>query len=433
MNEIEISYTPDEIWKPFYQDDWDLAILIGGRGSAKTWNTGNRCALRTHENPNRRTLVLRDVASSIKQSILQNIKNRFAVINDKSGGQYSSVFETQENQIKNRVNDKLVIFTKGFRTSRVEQSADLKGFEDIDEAIIEEAEDLRDEERVNTLLDTLRKTDNKVIIILNTPDTNHWIVKRYFNLVASEYDGFFKLIPKKIDGVLQIYTDYRNNPHLDPKTRKKYDSYGDPNSHMYNIDYYAGKILGLASSGRYGQVFKHIKPCTLEEYNAFNFEPFYGLDFGFSNDPTALIECKKHNQKVFNRELLYKTGMTNGDIAREFERLGIKKHSPIYADSAEPKSIEELKQLGWNVIPAVKGTDSVNAGIQLINGLEVFDLEDSINLWSENEQYVYALNRDKEPTNTPVDKFNHLQDARRYACFTHLNTKQRAKVVGIIF
>lgn len=420
MNEIEIKYIPDEIWRDFYQDNWDLAILIGGRGSGKTWNTGNRTAIKTHANPNHRTLVLRDVATSIEQSILQNIKDRFTLINERSGDQYSKRFEVQESQIKNKVENKVILFTKGFRQSRVDQSGDMKGFEDIDEAILEEAEDLRDEERVNTLLDTLRKEGNKVIIILNTPDSKHWIVKRYFTLRPSEYEGYFYLVPKKIEGVLQVVVDFRDNPHLAPKTSKKYASYNDHSSHLYNPDYYAGKILGLASSGRFGQVFKHIKPCTLEQYNSFDYDTFYGLDFGFTNDPTALIEIKAHNRTAYCRELIYDTGLTNGDIATALTRLGVSKLAPIYADSAEPKSIEELRRLGWNVLPAVKGTDSINAGIQFINSYQIFDYEGSTNLWNENESYIYALDRDKNPTNKPQDDYNHLQDARRYGFYTHL-------------
>ena len=251
MNEITIEYTPDEIWKPYYKDNWDLAILIGSRASGKTWNTGNRIAIRTHENPNKRTLVLRDVATSIEQSILQNIKDRFSVINEKSGGQYTRLFEVQESQIKNIVENKVILFTKGFRQSRVGQSADLKGFEDLDEAIIEEAEDLRDEERVNTLLDTMRKDGYKVTIILNTPDLDHWIVRRYFEWESTEYKGYYKLKPKKIKGVLQIIVNYKDNKHLPAKTRAKYDAYGDPTSHLYNPDYYASKILGLASKNQH--------------------------------------------------------------------------------------------------------------------------------------------------------------------------------------
>jgi PBSX family phage terminase large subunit len=167
---IKLKYKPDPKWKDFYKGNWQTAILIGGRGSGKTWNAGNFTALETFKNPTYRTLVLRDVSSSISQSILQNIKGRISTILTKLEGSFDHVFEIQENQIKNKIHDLVNILTKGFRQSRVEQQADLKGFEDIDLALIEEAEDLRDVDRVNTLIDTLRKEGHKIIIILNTPD-----------------------------------------------------------------------------------------------------------------------------------------------------------------------------------------------------------------------------------------------------------------------
>lgn len=244
---IKLRFKPGDVWKPFYLGDWDEAILIGGRGSGKTWNAGNFCALETFKNPNYRTLVLRDVSSSINQSILQNIKSRFQFVMAKLEGSFDSVFEIQENQIKNLLTGDVNVFTKGFRQSRVEQQADLKGFEDMDLAIIEEAEDLRDEDRVNTLLDTLRKTGHKVIIILNTPDLEHWIVKKYFDYENSEFPELYKLKPKKINRVLQVVTSYKDNHHLPKQTVAKYDSYNDPDSYNYNPRYYGAKILGLAS------------------------------------------------------------------------------------------------------------------------------------------------------------------------------------------
>ena len=246
---MELNYTPNKIWKPFYVGDWDIAVLIGGRGSGKTWNAGNFCVLNTFANFGSRSLILRDVASSINQSILQNIKGRFIDIDEQSGNIYRNSYEIQENQIKNYKKETIII-TKGFRTSRVEQQTDLKGFEDIDLAIIEEAEDIRDEERVNTLLDTLRKKGNKVILILNTPDLEHWIIKRFFDFEKTKTDGYFKLIPKKIPRICQVVTSYLDNDFLPERTKDKYSSYNDVNSYNYNPDYFSRSILGLATENQ---------------------------------------------------------------------------------------------------------------------------------------------------------------------------------------
>jgi phage terminase large subunit len=136
-------------------------------------------------------------------------------------------------------------------------------------------------------------------------------------------------------------------------------------------------------------------------------------------DPTGLLEIKMHNNKVWFRELLYETGLTNQRIAERMRNLGISESSPIYADSAEPKSIQELVEAGFNVLPAVKGQDSINAGIDMLLDKEVYYTEDSQNLATEIQGYVWALDRNKEPTNTPVDKNNHLADCCRYGVYSH--------------
>jgi len=117
--------------------------------------------------------------------------------------------------------------------------------------------------------------------------------------------------------------------------------------------------------------------------------------------------------------LIYQTGLTNPLIAKRMGELSISKDAPIYGDSAEPKSIQELRDLGWNVIGSDKGKDSVNAGIDMMLGFEVFYTEDSKNIATESQEYKWALDKNKEPINTPVDAFNHGMDAERYGIFTH--------------
>src|SRR5690606_29117529 len=109
-------------------------------------------------------------------------------------------------------------------------------------------------------------------------------------------------------------------------------------------------------------------------------------------------------------------------------KLGVDRDAEIIADSAEPKSIEELRRLGWNVVPATKGNDSVRAGISMLLSREVFYTESSINLDKESQEYKWALDRDKEPTNSPIDDFNHAIDAVRMFVFT----KNRETFIGFV-
>jgi phage terminase large subunit len=141
----------------------------------------------------------------------------------------------------------------------------------------------------------------------------------------------------------------------------------------------------------------------------------WGMDFGFTNDPATLYETKRHNNKIWVREWIYETGLINKALSDKMEQLGVPKDAMIRADSAEPKSIAELNSYGWNVIPVEKGRDSVRAGVNFLLGFEVYYTESSTNLAIEVQEYKWAENKDKEPTNEPIDDFNHGMDAIRYA------------------
>jgi phage terminase large subunit len=177
-------------------------------------------------------------------------------------------------------------------------------------------------------------------------------------------------------------------------------------------------IEGLVSEGARGRIFKNWKVISDEEYEKLEYPVFNGLDFGFSNDPTALIEIKEHNNKIYLRELIYETGLTNQRISARMKREGVSKNTIIYGDAAEPKSIEEIKLEGWNIESSVKGQDSVKAGIDMLLDKEVYYTESSVNIANEVQEYIWLLNREKEPTNEPIDQFNHAMDAVRGAIFT---------------
>ena len=137
-------------------------------------------------------------------------------------------------------------------------------------------------------------------------------------------------------------------------------------------------------------------------------------------DPTAVGELKLHNNEVYVRELIHESGLVNKRISERLEDLGISKSDPIYADSAEPKSIEELRIEGWNVIGAVKGADSINVGIDMMLSRNIHYTQSSKNIDREQQNYKWALDRNKEPTNKPLSDGNdHQIDQIRYAIYTH--------------
>lgn len=139
----------------------------------------------------------------------------------------------------------------------------------------------------------------------------------------------------------------------------------------------------------------------------------YGMDFGFTNDPTALIDVRFNDGELWLDELLYRTQMTNADIIRYVKPLSLKK--PVIADSSEPKSIEEIKRSGIRIEPAVKGPDSINRGIDLMKSYKINVTRRSVNLIKEFENYKWKVDRTGKIINEPVDLWNHCIDASRYA------------------
>jgi len=152
----------------------------------------------------------------------------------------------------------------------------------------------------------------------------------------------------------------------------------------------------------------------------------YTIDFGFTNDPTTITAAYKWNGKVIWDELVYQTGLTNGDIARLMKHHGIKRTDFVVADSAEPKSITEINQHGFNIRPAVKGKDSVNFGIDILQQDEFYVTKRSTNLIKELRKYAWDKDKTGKALNKAIDAFNHCIDAMRYLATAKLSkTKQK--------
>lgn len=140
----------------------------------------------------------------------------------------------------------------------------------------------------------------------------------------------------------------------------------------------------------------------------------YGMDFGFTNDPTTLTAIYQHDGTYIYDEVLYSTGLLNSDISRLMTERNVNKSQVIYADSAEPKSIAELRRLGWKVLGADKGKDSINFGISKMQEHRFKVTESSINLIKEFRNYTWATDRNGISINKPIDAYNHGIDGIRY-------------------
>ena len=149
---------------------------------------------------------------------------------------------------------------------------------------------------------------------------------------------------------------------------------------------------------------------------------FSGLDFGFSNDPTALVRIAKIGNKLYLDEVIYEKGLTNADLIKKIQMYP-EKLGEIYADSADPKSIEELRRAGVRIVKAVKGNDSVTAGISKLREYEVYYTRRSKNIKKETDNYQW-LTIGGKPINKPIDDFNHTLDAIRYGVYTKYSKKK---------
>ncbi len=156
-----------------------------------------------------------------------------------------------------------------------------------------------------------------------------------------------------------------------------------------------------------------------------------GIDFGFTNDPTAIVDIRLAGGELWIDELLYSKGYDNLMIAETLRTCGIPKDTAIIADSAEPKSIKEISAFGWKVEPAQKGKDSINTGIAVLNRYKKHITRRSTNIINEYRNYRWQTDINGEPNNKPTDRYNHSIDAQRYICLNKLMERNSPLSYGI--
>ena len=153
-----------------------------------------------------------------------------------------------------------------------------------------------------------------------------------------------------------------------------------------------------------------------------------GMDFGYSNDPTAIVEVYKLNDDLYINELLYAKGLTNQDIAKKLREYNITRQVEIIGDSAEPKSIEEIHRLGFNIKGAKKGADSINMGIDVLRRYKIHITKNSVNAINEFKYYKWLVDKNGQVINKPAtNQQDHLIDAIRYVALNKLTTNYSGK------
>lgn len=247
----------------------------------------------------------------------------------------------------------------------------------------------------------LRTTD-KVIVDYNPSDEYHWI---YEHVLDREDVDFFK-------------TTYLDNPFLEPNVIAEIERFKETDANYWRI--YGLGERGVNVSAIFPQWLLADDIPTNAKLVA------YGMDWGFTNDPTALVSVWRVDYSLYIKEHLYRTGMTNQDIGEYLDGLNLDR-TPIICDSAEPKSIEELHRLGHNVKPAKKGADSVRRGIDIMKRHKLYILSESTNAQKEFRNYRWETDKNGNNLSKPKDAHNHIIDAVRYVCINRIGTAYTGK------
>ena len=392
--------TLNKKYSPLISQSTRYFLVSGGRGSGKSFSIATYLCLLLLEN-NRNILFLRKTLTSAHLSIIPEFLEKIELLG------LSEFFYITKTEIVNKENGSTIYF-RGIQSSSSDNTANLKSLKGISVMVLDEAEELTEEEVFDRIDLSIRlmDVDNKIILSLNPTTKTHWIYTRFIeqNGVNGGFNG-------TKGEVTYIHTDYRDNmKYLSQSFLDQVEKIKETNPKKYEHT-----ILGGWLDKAEGVVFTNWK---LGEFID-NGKSLYGQDYGFTIDPTTLIKVcvNKSSKKIYVKECFYKKSMITSDISElNKEYAG---DSLIIGDSAEPRLIEELKQKGNNIVPAVKGPGSVSAGIALIQDYELIVDPESTNIVRELNNYVWS----NKKSNTPIDNWNHCLDPLRYV-LTHEHTQQ---------
>lgn len=221
------------------------------------------------------------------------------------------------------------------------------------------------------------------------------------------------------DNCITLHSTYKDNDFLTPEQTREIEDAGrnDPNWAKVYIEGKIGSLEGL--------IYQFELIDRLPEHTEMdNLVEVWGMDFGFTNDPTAIVQILADPRKkiIYARERVYQTHLQNKHIAEQLALCGLGSRVELYADCAEPKSIAEIAECGFNIKPCVKDapvkSDKLKFQIQWLQGWQLFITKDSLNLINELRNYTWAKDKDGRLLNEPIDRFNHILDALRYGCYT---------------
>lgn len=366
------------IFKHLESSNKKITIQQGGSRSGKTYNILIWLIFSyAQKNTNKIITICRKTFPSLRTSAMRDF---FEILKDNDIYKESS---------HNKSNSEYLINNNLFEFISLDQPQKVRGRK-RNCLFINEANELNFDDWQQLIL----RTTEKAILDYNPSDEFHFI-----------YD---KIKPR--DDCDFYITTYKNNPFLLESTIAEIER-------LKVIDNNYWQVFGLGQIGSSQSLIFRINECAKIPQNAKFLS--YGMDFGFTADPTTLIAIYIEDKNIYLKELIFQNGLTNLDIHEKFKSLQIDKNE-IFADSAEPKSIEELYRFGWNIKPATKGQGSINIGIDMMKRYNLFCTKESINMIKEFRNYKWSEDKNGNIINKPVDMFNHTIDAVRYGIYTKL-------------
>ena len=367
-------------------------VITGGRGSGKSYSVNLFLLLLTYE-VGHTILFTRYTLTSAGVSIIPEFLDKIETFD------LSNDFSITKDEIVNLKTGSKILF-KGIKTSSGTQTANLKSLSGVTTWVLDEAEELTDEDTFDKIDYSIRAKgiDNRVILILNPTTKEHFIYQRFFeNKGMQEGSNMTK------GDTTYIHTTYLDNyENLSESFINQIEE-----MKVRRPQKFKHQILGGWLDKAEGVIFSNWAIGKYEHIGT----TIYGQDFGFSNDPTTLVECNidTSNKRIYINECFSLQGLTTSQIHNLNKQHA--KDGLIVADSAEPRLISELSSAGLNIVPTIKGQGSVTFGISLLLDYDLIVTPESVNLIKELNNYCWL----EKKSNTPIDNHNHLIDALRYA------------------
>jgi len=392
-------------YKPlFFKNNKQRYYLItGGRGSAKSFHVSLFLVNLTYE-AGHVILFTRWTMTSAHISIMPEFLEKIELLNAEKD------FKISQKEIINVKTGSRIVF-RGIKTSQGTATANLKSIQGVTTWVLDEAEELVDETIFDKIDFSIRnpETTNRVVLILNPTTKEHFIYKRFFEQKGVEAESNIKT-----DDSVYIHTTYLNNRRNLSESflqRAQDIKINNPSKHKH-------VMLGGWLDKAEGVVFNN---WEFGDFNPNNLQTSFGLDFGFSVDPDALVEVAidKSKKIIYLREQLYKNGLQLNELASLINSKTQRKL--IIADSAEPRLIADLKARGCNIKPVKKGT--IESGITLMLDYKIVISKESTNLAKELNNYTYLDKGSK----LYIDDWNHALDAIRYNVTYQLDSPNKGK------